>query len=84
MRCAPLATNQEQEEEEEEDGEGPGRARLPRGHGAIARAVGCLDGGADMCAQLWASKAQVGSGEGLELLVVDGGKWHRLSDSTSW
>jgi hypothetical protein len=36
--------------------------------------VGCLDGGTDMCAQLWVSKAQVlGGGEGaLELAVVEG------------
>jgi hypothetical protein len=27
-----------------------------------ARAVGCLDGGADMCAQLWVSKSQVPGG----------------------
>jgi hypothetical protein len=38
-----------------------------------ARAVGCLDGGADMCAQLWVSKAQVGGGGGLELVVIEGG-----------
>jgi hypothetical protein len=37
-----------------------------------ARAVGCFDGGADMCAQLWVSKAQVGGGEGLKLVVVEG------------
>jgi hypothetical protein len=37
-----------------------------------ARAIGCFDGGADMCAQLWAPKAQVGGGEGLKLVVVEG------------
>jgi hypothetical protein len=35
-------------------------------------AVGCLDGGADMCAQLWVSKAQVGGGGGLKLAVAEG------------
>jgi hypothetical protein len=37
-----------------------------------ARAITCFDGGADMCAQLWVPKAQVGGGEGLELVVVEG------------
>jgi hypothetical protein len=38
-----------------------------------ARAVGCFDGGAEMCAQFWVPKAQVlGGGGGLELIVVEG------------
>jgi hypothetical protein len=41
-------------------------------HPVPGRAVGCFDGGADMCAQLWVSKAQVGGGEGLKLVVVEG------------
>jgi hypothetical protein len=44
-----------------------------------ARAVGCLDGGADICAQLWVSKAQparwaAAAKQGLELVVVEGGR----------
>jgi hypothetical protein len=53
-----------------------------------ARAVGCFDGGADMSAQFWVPKAQVGGGEGLELVVVEGrvcprpGCGHRLGYPT--
>jgi hypothetical protein len=38
-----------------------------------ACAVGCFDGGTDMCAQFWVPKAQVGGSEGLELVVVEAG-----------
>jgi hypothetical protein len=47
-------------------------ATLVLRHPVPARLGASLDGSADMCAQLWVSQAQVGGGEGLELIVVEG------------